>query len=400
MNVLARSARRVTTAGLAAALALVVTPTVAPAAPASAPTTTVGTGLVSARTLDYTPRRGAIFNRPMGSHAEEMRIYHHLHRTIDSTPRRARIRIAVFSFSRVETAKKLIAAHRRGVHVKVIVDDQVVTEAQRMLMRSLGTNPRRRSFLIHCTGSCRGDGNQMHSKFFTFTQAGHARDIVMVGSNNLTTHNAVHQWSDVYTHVGNGVLFDEFTNVFNQMKYDRTTSNAYQTRVVNRSIETHFLPYSRPTPETDPILAALSNVQCLGPTGGTGYDGHTVVEIAMYAWNGTRGVAIADKVAELVAQECIVKVIYGPGTGRQVKNILAAAGVRLMASTAPKAHIHGKYMIVNGSWGTDTSSRIVWLGSQNWTNRALRRDEVTMKVKGLNPFQAYRRGFAAIWRYR
>ena len=99
------AALAVTTAGLVSAVPAQAAPAPAPAA-APAPD-------------NYTPRPGALFNKPIGTRAEQYRLFTHINRAINSARAGSVIRIAVFSFSDGRTADNLIKAHRRGVHVKL-----------------------------------------------------------------------------------------------------------------------------------------------------------------------------------------------------------------------------------------------------------------------------------------
>ena len=158
------------TAGLAACLAGLVATAPAPqAAPPAAPVAVPA----AARTPDsYTPKPGALFNKPTGTRAQQYRLFTHINRSINSSPRGSVIRIAVFSFSDLRTADNLIRAHRRGVDVKLVFDDHTVFDAERKLQRALGRNPRHRSFAILCEKSCRSTGGEMHSKVYLFGRAG------------------------------------------------------------------------------------------------------------------------------------------------------------------------------------------------------------------------------------
>ena len=131
------------------------------------------------------------------------------------------IRIAVFSFSDLRTADNLIRAHRRGVDVKLVFDDHTVFDAERKLQRVLGKNPRHRSFAVFCTKSCRSTEGEMHSKVFMFGRVGATKQVTMVGSNNMTSHNAERQWSDLVTLTRNKSMYTTFRTWFGQLKWDR-----------------------------------------------------------------------------------------------------------------------------------------------------------------------------------
>jgi phosphatidylserine/phosphatidylglycerophosphate/cardiolipin synthase-like enzyme len=357
------------------------------------------------RVLDYTPVTGPTFNRPVGTSREQWAIVRHINNTIDATPRGATIRIAVYSFSVPGTANRLIAAHRRGVHVQMIFDDHHVFGPQRRLQRALGKNPNRGSFAIFCNKSCRGGGGNMHQKVFLFSKAGDAENVVMVGSNNMTQYNAKQQWADVYTVVDDPALYFTYVGVFDQMKQDRPQRTPYIAADVN-DYEPQFYPREGTSEWDDPIMASLEKIECLGAEYGYGVETTdeygvtqrvTEVRLSQHAWNGTRGRYLAEKVAELADEGCDVKVIFGKGDGKVVRNILARHDVPVSHGSVRGVKTHQKVMTVNGVFDGDTSAAMVWTGSHNWSNGSLRRDETILKVDSEDAYEAYNANFEDIW---
>ena len=363
---------------------------------------------VAAQRLDtYTPVTGAIFNRPVGTSAEQRAIFTHVNRTIDATPPGATIRFAVFSFSEQATADKLLAAYRRGVNVQLIFDDHVVYPQEARLRSVIGRNPNQRSFVVLCHKSCRGTSGNMHDKVFLFSQAGQASNVVMVGSNNMTRHNAIDQWSDIYTVVGDPVLFWTYSGVFEQMKFDRPMTASYIDADVN-GYEPQFYPYPGVSQATDPLYQILSKVTCSGTTTETQTDEYgnptevevpvtTSLRISQHAWNGERGKYLARKVAELKGAGCDIEVIYGVGMGASVKAILASAGIPMSKGRVKDVRTHQKTLLLSGVYDGDPNARIVWTGSHNWSDGALRRDEIIFKVQGQAAYDQYIANWNDIW---
>lgn len=357
------------------------------------------------RTLDYTPQTGAIFNRPVGPVEEQNAIFTHVNNTIDATPAGATIRFAVYSFSEKPTAAKLIEAHQRGVNVQLIFNDHTIYEAERRLQTALGANPKARSFAIFCDGTCRGGKGNMHQKVFLFSRAGGAENVVMVGSNNMTRNNAVNQWSDIYTVTDDPALYFTYAGVFEQMKEDREVAQTYIHARVN-DYQPEFYPRVGTTPADDPLLQALSSITCVGAAPGYGV-ARTVgsvptrvtrVQIAQHAWNGDRGRYLAQKVVELHEAGCLVRVVKGVGFGKVVKSVLERGGVPATEGTVKGVHTHQKVFTVNGVFEGDPASTIVWNGSHNWSDGALRRDDVVLRVDSAEAWSQYAANFQDMWR--
>jgi phosphatidylserine/phosphatidylglycerophosphate/cardiolipin synthase-like enzyme len=358
---------------------------------------TGGTYPAAHKVLDFTPVTGATFNRPIGTFQEQRAIFTVLNNTIDATPSGATIRFAVFSFSEKTTADRLIAAHARGVNVQMIFDDHHIFPQEARLRSSLGRNPNAQSFVVYCHHSCRGVTGVMHDKMFLFSQAGQASNIVNVGSDNITRHNAVDQWSDMYTIVGDPALYFTYSGVFEQMKYDRPMASPYIAADIN-GYQPQFYPYPGVQEATDPVYEALSQITCVGlPPGAGGPNGNTQIRISQHAWNGDRGIYLAREVAALKQAGCNIKVIYGIGFGAVVRNILTRAGIPLSYGTHRGVHTHEKYLLVNGWFGDNPDAKVVWTGSHNWSNGSLKRDEIILRIENADAYAQYFANFKDIW---
>ncbi len=366
----------------------------------------LGSGMGTAAA--YTPDGGAVFNHPRGGREAQDRIITHLVRTIASTPRSSTIRIAAYSNDRPDVVDALIAAHQRGVDVQMVLNDNWTSAATRRLIRVLGQNPDRRSFVSICAGSCRGGAGNQHMKFYLFSKAGKAKNVVMVGSANTTGYGAKTQWNDMYTATGVPGLRDLYTKIFEQLVRDVRLADPYVRKTVG-IYENEFFPVYGATADTDPVMHRLDDVRCVaGP--GTGVGGRTVLRIVMYGWRAERGLYLADKVAALSRQGCDVRVLVSSG-GRQVVGTLKRGGVLVKSAdldlddndetgfggTAFEIFTHEKYMLLSGGFRGDSSHQ-VWTGSENWSGRGLMNDEVTIRIPGRSTYNAYLANFDLIWR--
>ena len=116
--------------------------------------------------------------QPEGLAAAEYRIINHVNRAIDNAPRGSTISMAMYIFNQSSTARKLYAAHRRGVNVQMIIDD-----GERSSQAALSAGSARhqqagaRSFVMSCKRSCMSNvaGSVLHSKFYAFSRVGSSR---------------------------------------------------------------------------------------------------------------------------------------------------------------------------------------------------------------------------------
>lgn len=350
----------------------------------------------------FTPVTRAMFNNPLGDERAKRRLFRQITRAIDSTPATGVIRFAVFSFADKAVADALLRAHARGVDVKLLFAGNNVYPPMTRMRAALGRDPNAKSFAIFCQSSCRGEAGQMHAKFFSFSKVGNARHVTMVGSNNLTRHNSDEQWSDLYTVVGDQPYYRTFRKWFMSARFDRPVADPYVDRVVGtkRIMITPLALAEHP----DPLVEALDSVVCLTPAGeidpgapDPAAEVSTRLLLAQSAWNGPRGVRLAQQVAGMLRSGCSVRVFYGEGVGPAVRNILSSAGADLRPGTHRGILTHEKLLIVRGNVGGRPSALRVWTGSQNWSTRALFRDDLIVRIDDQDVGQQYLDGFQFMW---
>ncbi|MGA9749348.1 MAG: phospholipase D-like domain-containing protein [Nocardioides sp.] len=367
--------------------------------------TTLISAAAAAPASAYRPEDGAIFNNPWGASPAKNRLLTKLASTINAARPGSTVRIAAYSNDRKDITDALIAAHKRGVHVQVLLNGNWTSRQTTRMQRVLGTKVSKRSFLRICHRSCRGTTGNLHSKFFLFTDIGTAQNVVMFGSVNLTGFGAKTQWNDLFTTTDRRYLHNVLRGVFKEMKRDKPVKRPYRNRPVG-DFDLTVYPRFKNTRDNDPVMSRLKRVRCKNAPGSTGIGGRTMVRINMYGWNGKRGVYLAKKVADLSRHGCDIKVLESDAGGRVVQ-ILARNGVLIKSPDADRNNngstdmfTHAKYMIVGGRYGKKSSGWHVWTGSQNWSDRSLNGDELTVHIPRRGVFYDYRRNFEQIWRHR
>lgn len=367
----------------------------------------------------YTPRFGAKFNNPYGRRAARGRLIHEVVSTIDSSPgyvrprtaSRARvpcpsnprffpsrIKISLYSIANRAFVDALIRAHRRCVSVQLLMNNHLDATTSRSwgaLLKAVGNNRSKRSWTRRCVGGCRGHA-VLHSKFYLFSHAGNARNVVMVGSSNMTTNAVRIQYNDLFTSTGSSTLLRQYTSIFNQMKRDRVVSNPLRVYKVGRYTST-FYPFPGATARTDRTMAALNSIRCSGARG-AGVKGHSVLYINMHSWHGTRGRYLAKRVRTMYNRGCYVRILYsfmghgtfaylthGAGPRMVVRRVLFPGPRGLVAAK----YSHMKMFAASGHIGSDRSSWVTWTGSNNWADRSIHGDEVTLRISSYSVYRSY-----------
>ena len=382
----------------------------------------------------YSPPAGPRFNNPYGNQADRRRILSHVIKTIDSVPgyrlRKpsgariidpttgkpvacpenqpslypAQIKIALYSIADKSFTDAMIRAHRRCVSVKLLMNDHLdatTSPSWARLIKALGHRPgparyaTARSYAYRCTHGCLGTA-VLHTKMYLFSDVYGARNVVMTGSSNMTSNAVRVQWNDLYTIRNNPQVYGDYRSQFMRMVPDRSNGTP---RVRHEGTYTStFYPYRAARASTDLTMQALRSIRCTGAAGGTGIGGHTVLYIAMHSWHGTRGKYLAERVREMYNRGCYVRILYsfmghgtysllthGTGSRMVARRVLFPGPSGLVAAK----YSHMKMFAASGNVAGDPSASVVWTGSNNWADRSIHCDEVTLRIASRSVYDAY-----------
>jgi phosphatidylserine/phosphatidylglycerophosphate/cardiolipin synthase-like enzyme len=328
--------------------------------------------------LGYSPTNSVLFNDPSGSSADQLRITRHIERLIDGAPAGSTIRIVQYSFDIENTRRKLTAAYQRGVHIQMIVDQHgnKVTKQTTALIELLGSNRKKKSFLVRCGASCMSNRTStMHAKYYLFSMVGSSRRVSLVGSANITHTNSKGSWNDMQTIVGDATLYNSLTRYFTDMAPDANNRDYYRTTTSGRS-KLYFFP--RAEKHRVLLLTALDRVSCSGAAPGYGNDGQTLIQVTMYSWRAPR-LDIAERLWTLHDRGCEVQIILNRGrTDLAVKQVLARrsakqgvmdlydAWVDHNGNNVAERYMHQKCVTISGTWNGRPNVKVVYSGSQNF----------------------------------
>jgi phosphatidylserine/phosphatidylglycerophosphate/cardiolipin synthase-like enzyme len=330
----------------------------------------------------YSPPLGAVFSSPLDGNGRE--ILAQVYRSIYASPKGSTIRIVVWNFADPAITTALVAAHKRGVRVQVVVAESVRNKQWYRIRDALSRNKTDRSFAIRCHNACRTDRFVMHAKIFLFSHAGKRRHVSMFGSTNLTKAAGNRQWNDQTTTANKG-LYDFFVRTFKEYAADRAVSNGNDVYDNGRYRVVLF-----PVPETNPVAEALEKVKCHPPQGSGGGDRRTVVRIAIAGWFDEFGLKIARQVRRLWDNGCnlrIVTTLAGRKINRVLKQRYGRGRVPIRQVTVdkdrdliPERYMHMKSIAVDGYYDGERA-HMLFTGSPNWSGEARSSDEVWVTVR-------------------
>lgn len=280
------------------------------------------------------------------------------------TPADERIRIVGNSFSFVPAAQALVEAHRRGVHVQVIIDRGASGEwkAPALLREALGTDRRADSFVYLAPG-------KVHHKIWSFTRTAGRRDVVLVGSMNLTYRSA-QQYTDVIAYAGRRGVRRHFDRRFVQLS--RFLPVLPPGGPVDLGRDRAWF-YPGDAAHRDPVMTMLEAVP---PDGAR-------IRVVMYAWLDARGLELAGLLAAKDAAGADVEVVLGTSTGPTVRKVLESSGIEVHTGVfADGDDVHHKLTVVSHPAAAGGRTRFVLTGSDNYTTRSLDRPELLLRVDG------------------
>ncbi|WP_188524279.1 phospholipase D-like domain-containing protein [Isoptericola cucumis] len=275
---------------------------------------------------------------------------------------------------------QLLAAHRRGVHVQVVMDGwQVEKPPAARLISTLGTDTSAGSWVTVCahaspegnTSSCQGTKG-MHNKFALFSSVSGREDVVVQSSANVTDVNHVSYWNNAVTVTGDRGLYRayrEYHADLVRMEQDPDYHRTVRSRGPAGVSVARFFPAAT----ADPVEERLSLLGCV--------PGRTRVALGMSEWDDTR-IGVAHEIARLEHTGCDVTVVAGP-VGEQVAAALDSAGVprKTLEDVEATGRLHSKYLVVSGARDAGPAharggaASFVLTGSHNYNTTSLRRND-------------------------
>ncbi|AZQ35968.1 hypothetical protein EJ357_22865 [Streptomyces cyaneochromogenes] len=377
-------------------------------------------GATPAAALTKPVINGPVFNDPLGTAAQQKAIFTQLVRLIDATPTGAQIRGSVYEFLDQEVANALIAAHTRGVDVRLVVDDSTYVgpggaefdnPAYQSLRAVLGTSTAARSWIVVCDDRFEdADGVDdvqrgclavappvpayNHNKFFVFSRIGPFDDgtsysgVVFQTSSNLTDWYKVESFNDAVTFT-NSTVYNAYVSYHEQQRLGRTlargNNNAYFSTPTGSAYRGFFYPRgdaSYYNPATDTVVGALNEISC-AYTGADGLRHQTDIRIVTHSFFGSRR-QVADKLAQLRGQGCWIDIVYADSDSA-ITSRLNAAGIQHRRCRIPNGpgidvRPHNKQILIDGDYNGDITPR-VYTGSANLTGSSLRSaDEAIVRI--------------------
>jgi phosphatidylserine/phosphatidylglycerophosphate/cardiolipin synthase-like enzyme len=363
-------------------------PPTGPPAPAAPPGPSDGTQVV--------------FNYPVPG-TPDLSITDTLVGLIDATPAGQSIVLSYFVIQPGHPViDALLRAYGRGVTVRVVLDsgdgqkakkNAAVDAAYARLAETLGTSGD--SFAKQCNRSCITDEPDSinHNKFAAFSRTGGAEAVVFQATGNLRADGSGDSAYNAATVIrGDRVTYGQYLNYFDDLSAERRVDqddyDAWRPPVTSGDVTAHFFPR---TDGTDTVSAALRSVNCSSQP--------TTVRVMAPFFSRKR---VRNTLRDMAYAGCTVQVLARQDTmTRDFCDKLDTRKVAVKISPSPKKDrvtIHAKYVLVNGSYGGGNDQRITWMGSHNFTDNALERnDETFVRFTSAAVSDSFSQNFDRLW---
>jgi phosphatidylserine/phosphatidylglycerophosphate/cardiolipin synthase-like enzyme len=368
---------------------------------------------------------GPVFNDPTVASGtaepseRQAAVMNQLIRLIQNVPSGGEINMAMYAFypgvRSSEVATELIAAHGRGVRVKVILDSLESGSNDAiydLLGGQLGHSESAGSWVIHCeypnatvNRGCIAR-NYLHSKFAVFSSVvangvSHP-NVVFQTSSNLTDWYLYNSYNDAFT-LSDATIYEGYRKYFRDLQAGRRqpVNPGYSWSTPTGSTYRAMF-YPRAVGSGDTIVNILRLIQC-SYVDSDGVRRQTDIRLALTIFNKNR-IAIANELVRLRGENCWIDVVHFENTaGDPDKNVddTVRAALATKASNGKYIQVtpcrfnsgghsivpHTKIMMTDGFYDDDTVPR-VYTGSANFSHEE-NSDDSFLRIMGRDVHDQY-----------
>lgn len=340
----------------------------------------VGTGGSGGESLPPPPQKEAFFNTPQGG-AGDLALEAKITELVALAVPGSTVRVALFHWTRVQMATPFVEAAARGVDVRIVLDKDNLDQAgeHNAAVKALEAGLPAGSLTIcrdgQAAGACIGT-NINHNKFFLFSELADGSKNVVVQSSANFTKTQTELWNNLVVIRDDAALHAGYLQYWTDLQSQKQNPNYYTVIDGTTNVRAYFFP--RDTGDT--VDGVLDNASCPGSN----------IRLAMAIFTTGRQ-NVADKLVSLKNAGCSVEAVLGTGAAPEIISTLQTGGVKVLPFEAPTGEsVHSKYLLIDGMYNGAPDRKIVWTGSHNYSDNALRdNDETLLKVDDATVFDAF-----------
>ncbi|MFF1610988.1 phospholipase D-like domain-containing protein [Amycolatopsis sp. NPDC058278] len=350
----------------------------------------------------------AIFNNPPENGDRDHSIETRLVQLTNGTPAGAEIHISLFSWTRPALAEAIKAAQARGVKVRIALDgaaDDDPANTAMPILKSAGLTQ-----LVFCgtggdnTGCIAHDGSPHsinHDKLWMFSETEGKKDVVVIGSYNLTTVQGNMFNNALLTH-GDPDLYGFYLGHMQKMLAQKKNNDYFDDAGYHKTLTTMVTSYLSPRADsqggaseefaTDTWAQLLKYI--------TKYEAGCSLNVVQANIADSRTPVVTELV-RIAKLGCKVRIVYDDMGTAALAALKGKANVTLKRFTTTandrEITVHSKYMLYTGNYSEKAGRALVFTGSHNISGAALRdNDEILIKVENAAISAAYQDNFSTI----
>ncbi|MEU1144414.1 phosphatidylserine/phosphatidylglycerophosphate/cardiolipin synthase family protein [Streptomyces sp. NPDC005863] len=362
---------------------------------------------ISCESRTFTSKPGPSFSDPEDANAR-MNVMGPIIESINSAGCGQTIRVAMYSIGSTnpgpEFASALIAAHQRGVIVKALMDSHSDNATWQSMVSELGNDPQAESFAALCPGGCltHFSGSALHAKYYMLSGGSDANRTVTVSSANPTSAQANTAWNSAATVKGNVDLYNSYLRYFTAMSKGALNGPGplvpdyynSDSGLAARKLYPASYQWPKARDRSDTWVDFLNNVKA-----------PATINIAMFEWTshgepGDRNyLELPKKLVSLAKTGVKIHILVTAGMVddsvqdylKDRPNIKVHDTTRGTDANGNALHYtHDKYMLVSGGYASASDTRIVFVGSSNWTSNGIwHNDESDLQFIGQSDYDAF-----------
>lgn len=308
----------------------------------------------------------------------------------------SKVRASYYTLTSPRMPQAFIDAQARGVDVKFIIDNNNKKSSDACVYNSAfqalvdGMTPGSVIICSDCSsqtcqdctkGGCLGH-RKNHNKFILFSELEDgSKDVVLQSSSNLTKSRR--KFNNTLVIRDDTALYQAYMDYWETLKAQDADSWDY----TSASGDTRTKVYFFPRKSGDTIISVLNNVDCSDPA--------SRIRVAMGLFHKKR-MSVAEKLVAKKQAGCTVEVLLGVNASSpspEIVDTLTGGGVdaRVYVREEPgRVTIHSKYLLIEGTYNGNANKKLLWTGSHNYTEGALRgNDETLLKINDRGIYEAY-----------
>lgn len=334
-----------------------------------------------------------LFGVPASSKKSDPSLKNELIRMVNKAPPKARIRATFYMASLTDFAEALLQAHKRGVHVQILLDNAWKktpggSEFKHKLESKLGKN------LISCShGGCMAWKGNNHNKFMTISETvdpkgKKIKNVSIQLSSNMTS-GQLKKYQDMLVIENDPDIYGHYFQYWQDLAQQKENYNYMnQPNGTTRSRFANITVFSSSSKTGyDPVLHELKKVAHCRPS-------RDRVDLAHSLASFDFAQLYIKELKRIKKLGCDIHIILNDSTDPKLIRLIRDYKLRLtLLQPGKDSRFHSKILLIHAQFRSGNkleTRKLVFAGSRNLgLNSLVRNDDTTIRVRGVKTYTSY-----------